>query len=252
MKLHRAIACLLVVGVVLALGAGSVYANPPSPAKNPTRIGGGPSGIQWTPEACTQILQDGSFEGGSPNPDWEEFSTNFGTPLCENGFCGSLGQSARTGTWWAWFGGISSPEETGYLAQTLTIPSGVAELSFWMWSDTDTVDTDYLQVRIDSTPVFTVTGIQTVNYPTWTPITITLNSYADGAPHVVQFYSVTATTGEVTNFHVDDVALCQTVPTGVTLSGLTAAAAPRFPYELALLGGVFVLAAGAATLKRRR
>src|SRR5690606_32233640 len=56
-----------------------------------------------------EIVFDGSFEEGSPNPVWEEASTNFGTPLCAVGSCGSNPAFVpHTGDWWAWFGGIDA------------------------------------------------------------------------------------------------------------------------------------------------
>jgi len=243
----------LLVTLVLMLGAGSVYAAPPGPGRNPAPGQGGASGVVWAPEACTQILQDGSFEDGSPNSYWNEASSNFGTPLCENGFCGSAGQAARTGTWWAWFGGIDAPQEIGSLDQTITFPSGVAVMSFWMWSDTpDTVESDYLQVQIDDTAVYTVTGLETAAYPTWTEITIRLDAYANGSPHKVEFYSVSASTGLITNFHIDDAAVCATTPTSVSLVALDAAAAPAPAWPFAIAGVVALgIVLGAYRLIRR-
>ena len=77
------------------------------------------------------IVGDGSFETGTPNASWEEFSTNFGTPLCD-AVCGlGGGTGPRTGAWWAWFGGTTAAE-TGIITQSVTIPSGSAELTFWL------------------------------------------------------------------------------------------------------------------------
>lgn len=238
----------LVMALVLMLGAGSVYAAPPDPGRHPVPGQGGASGVVWAPEACTDILMDGSFEDGSPNSYWNEASTNFGTPLCENGFCGSAGQAARTGTWWAWFGGIAS-YEVGSLDQDVTFPAtGYAMLNFWLWSETDTVEADYLAVQIDSTPVYTITGIETVNYPTWTQILVPLNAYANGAAHNVKFYSETGTAGDVTNFHVDDAAICSNAPTNVSLVSLDTAAAPAPILPLAVAG---IVALGAVLGARR-
>ena len=46
-----------------------------------------------------QLIVDGSFEAGIPNPNWTETSTNFGTPLCDAS-CGTGSGTAgpRTGT----------------------------------------------------------------------------------------------------------------------------------------------------------
>ena len=51
------------------------------------------------------VVQDGGFEAGTPNPFWTEASTNFGTPLCDEAGCGNGGGTSfpLTGSWWAWF-----------------------------------------------------------------------------------------------------------------------------------------------------
>lgn len=67
-------------------------------------------------------VADPSFESGTPNPSWAETSTNFGSPLCSPGTCGFAG--ARTGSWWAWFGGIDGMLEEGSLTQSaVAIPT---------------------------------------------------------------------------------------------------------------------------------
>lgn len=78
------------------------------------------------------LLQDPSFELYTPNPYWDEYSTNFGTPLC-NANCGT--NMANSGSVWAWFGGTSA-HEVGMLSQTVTIPNGYsALLEFYLWAD---------------------------------------------------------------------------------------------------------------------
>src|SRR5690606_28377098 len=80
----------------------------------------------------TDVIQDGGFEAGEPNPFWDEGSSTFGTILCTVTFCGTGGGTGpHSGTWWAWFGGIDA-NEVGFASQDVTIPSGSAELRFWL------------------------------------------------------------------------------------------------------------------------
>jgi subtilisin-like proprotein convertase family protein len=152
------------------------------------------------------IVGDGSFEAGTPNPEWEEFSSNFGTPLCD-AVCGTGGGTGpRTGLWWAWFGGTTAAE-TGILTQTVTIPSGSAELSFWLEIPATATGTNgFLSVRMDGTEVFRAEET-TPGYGTYAEVTVDVSAYADGGAHDLVFFSTTDAGAAVTNFFVDDVAI---------------------------------------------
>ncbi|HET9494904.1 MAG TPA: zinc-dependent metalloprotease family protein, partial [Chloroflexia bacterium] len=84
-------------------------------------------GATATPTSCPvqNVIVDGSFEAGSPNPYWDEGSTNFGTPLCDAASCGTGGGTAgpRTGAWWSWFGGVQAVEDA-FVSQSVNIPAG--------------------------------------------------------------------------------------------------------------------------------
>ena len=155
------------------------------------------------------VTQDGGFELGSPNPVWDEASTNFGTPLCTVAGCGTgNGTGPRSGTWWAWFGGIGSQLEVGSLNQDLVIAPGAATLTFWLEvpSNNNNPD-DFLAVSIDETEVFRVTGDAAAAYAEYAQVTLDVSAFADGSSHTLTFDSTT-NPGEVsTNFFVDDVAL---------------------------------------------
>jgi hypothetical protein len=178
--------------------------------------GGGPTPTA-TPGGggtCTWVIQpvvpggppgDGSFETGTPNSFWEEFSTNFGTPLCDLN-CGTGGGTGpHTGDWWAWFGGIDALE-TGYLRQTVTIPTGSAFLFYWLEiPSVGSNPADYMSVMIDNTPLVTYT-IASTGFETYAFVSHNISSFANGASHQVRFESTTYG-GGVTNFFVDDVGL---------------------------------------------
>ena len=157
------------------------------------------------------IVQDGSFEAGSPNPFWSESSTNFGTPLCTVAACGTgTGTGPRTGEWWAWFGGIPTFEE-GSVSQVLTIPSGANTLEFYLEQFVCDSASDYLEVTIDGNQLFLTDGGSTLcGQFGYTLQSVDISAYADGGSHTLEFHSeIFANNGNGTNFFVDDVAIIQ-------------------------------------------
>ncbi len=153
------------------------------------------------------VTQDGGFELGSPNPVWDEASTNFGTPLCTVAGCGTgTGTGPRSGQWWAWFGGINAVE-VGSAHQDVVIASGTATLTFWLEvPETTGSSAHFLAVSIDDTELFRVTGDATAPYSEYAQVTLDVSTFADGGMHTVKFDSTT-NGGGVTNFFVDDVSL---------------------------------------------
>jgi uncharacterized repeat protein (TIGR01451 family) len=163
----------------------------------------------------SNVVADGSFEAGAPNPSWDEFSSTFGTPLCDTG-CG--GPPASDGSWYAWFGGISA-EEQGWLEQTLTIPVTSSTLEFDLLVGVCDSANDYLHVAVDGAQVFT-TDPCTVN-GAYTPTFVDISSYADGQEHVLRFDSeIFATNGGNSNFFLDRVVIAAAAsPSVCTASG---------------------------------
>jgi hypothetical protein len=90
-------------------------------------VGGAGTGGAGGGDPCEHIA-DGSFENGSPNSDWAEESTNYGTPLCDSD-CTNGQNLASDGEWWAWFGGIADYEDSS-LSQQVVIPPGANVLTF--------------------------------------------------------------------------------------------------------------------------
>ncbi len=187
-----------------------------------TSDGGGGAGgnNSSTVSNLAEAIQDGSFEDGSPNSFWAEASTNFGTPLCTVAGCGTgTGTGPRTGTWWAWFGGIAAPTEEGSVTQSVTFPSGgSASLTFFLEMPacgTGSGANDFLEVTVDGTQVFLVDATSPLcNTVGYQQQTVDLSAYADGAAHTVAFHSIT--TVESINFFVDDASIASTtcVPGG--------------------------------------
>jgi uncharacterized repeat protein (TIGR01451 family) len=162
------------------------------------------------PVRGTAIVGDGSFETGTPNAVWDEFSASFGTTLCD---ASCSGPAPRTGSWYSWFGGTTAGD-TGSVTQDVVIPDAdSAELSFWVLQNCSTAS-DVLEARIDGTPVWTGAGNDAAcSGAAYREITVDISSYADGGSHELQIYSQTVAGGTPANFFVDDVAI--TADTGV-------------------------------------
>jgi hypothetical protein len=154
------------------------------------------------------IIQDPGFEAGTPNPYWDEYSTNFTSPICSISDCGTGDGSAgpRTGNYWVWLGGTPN-NEFGYVEQTLVIPSNATQLQFYLWFGSANYPSisDYFSVQIDGWEVFWVDATMLANYTTYTPVTVDISAFADGNPHTLNF-SVSSD-GQIVNFNVDDVSI---------------------------------------------
>ncbi len=162
--------------------------------------------------AHAQVADD-SFEVSGPlypaAAPWTQFSSNFGTPLCDGSVFGpGEPTAARTGQWWAWFGGMDTGVEHGVLTQSITIPAGNNSLRFYLNADSDRpTSLDYLRILIDGTPVFGIFNHQLGPYnAAYMPVVIDVTAYS-GATRTLQFDSQTFGGGFLTNFFVDDVTI---------------------------------------------
>ena len=186
---------------------------------SPTRLGP-PSPVQRSAQELralreapsADVVRDGSFELGTPNPFWTEASTNFGTPLCGPG-CSS---NSHTGLWFVWFGG-AGPYEAGSVSQSVIIPYGQpATLSFWVSNVyCSGYDYDYLKVNLDGAPLWVTTAADPSCGAGYRQVTVDVSAYADDAAHLLEFKSEVF--GGITIFFLDDVALDANY--GVTVDG---------------------------------
>ncbi len=152
------------------------------------------------------VVQDGGFEAGTPNPFWNEFSSNFGTPIC-NAACGTGGGSGpHSGSFWAWFGGITGVSETGSVDQNVIIPAESAVLSFWLEIPVANT-TGFLNVEIDGNVLATFTEADQSAYGTYAQVDLDVSAFADGGTHNLAFRSTTNAGGGALNFFVDDISL---------------------------------------------
>ncbi len=229
-------------------GLAGAPANPAPPAQPAPE--GGPLPIE--------LIVDGGFEACVPSaapdacPDWGEFSSNFGSPICDAGWCGTGGGTAgpNGGSVWSWFGGAAGAE-LGWVEQAVVIPAGgTATLSFYFWTGVwGGGATDEFQVVIDGGTVpFWLLGSQLDQPPYntgYSQVVLDLTSWADGGVHTIRFSAIEEA-GLITNMNLDDVSLLWVANLEPTVAiptldawGLTAIAA-------ALAAAAFV------ALRRRR
>ena len=158
----------------------------------------------------SQLLQDGSFEMGTPNSNWSESSTNFGSPICSNSLCGNGGGSgANSGQWWAWFGGAPVHEES-VLSQTLLIPTHATTLEFYLEIPSCDHESDYFEIVLDDLiQLFHTTGADSnCAVLGYRPHVIPLTGFANGQTHTITFRGeIFGTNNSATNFFIDDVAI---------------------------------------------
>ena len=205
--------------VLLSLGVTALMQNAPDSAARKRPSGPRPktqsipinlAPVPDAPAGCANVINDGGFEmGGIPSSTWDpETSTNFGTPVCDVPSCTTGGGASppRTGSIWAWFGGIPTAE-TATLGQTVNIAaSSTATLNFWMRIGTvSSPFTDVLNVRVDGTIV------QSFPEPTtaegaYTLRSINLDAFANGANHQILFEYIGPSTA-TGSYVIDDVTL---------------------------------------------
>lgn len=166
--------------------------------------------------AGMNTVADGGFEAGAFAGIWNEFSLNFGSPVCDTGLCGTgTGTGPRTGLFWTWFGGIGAFEQ-GSMSQDVVIPAGQATLSFWLEQIICDSPADYMAVTIDGNEIYRTDGSSPLcGQLGYTEITIDLTAlgYADGAVHTLEFTSeIFANNGGGSNFFLDDVSIVEEVP----------------------------------------
>ncbi|NNL03879.1 MAG: hypothetical protein HKO85_01230 [Xanthomonadales bacterium] len=155
-------------------------------------------------------VDDYSFEAGTPNPFWTEFSDTFlGTPICDAATCGSPNNTGPAhGSFWAYFGGFLSGAK-GSVSQTVTIPPTARTLAFQLGLPRCDTASDYLEVLIDGNQELVINGEDPAcDIPGYQTRTVDISPYADGGVHTLEFYSETFGLGDgIQMFFVDAVEL---------------------------------------------
>ncbi|MFK8016014.1 MAG: thrombospondin type 3 repeat-containing protein [Gammaproteobacteria bacterium] len=150
-------------------------------------------------------VTDGGLELGRDNPHWNSAGTVF-DPICSQFYCGAaLADAEDGGAFYVWFGGSSLPNDQ-WLTQDVVISSTATTLDFKLLVGVcDSVD-DNLSIEIDGTTVFDFPCDD--SFSVYTPISVPLGVFADGASHTVSFIASTvATNGRNSNFFVDNISI---------------------------------------------
>jgi hypothetical protein len=169
--------------------------------------GGGGGGGDGSGSTFPNTVLDGGFETGTPNSFWIELSTNYGTPICDVGSCGTgTGTGPYQGQYWAWFGGGNY--EDGIVSQNVTIMVGANTLRFYIELPAcETGSWDWFEITIDGNQVYFMDGndpqCNSVGYQVRN---VNIAAYADGGVHTIQFRG-TNDSSNTTNFFVDNVQL---------------------------------------------
>ncbi|HFQ93454.1 MAG TPA: peptidase S8 [Anaerolineae bacterium] len=165
----------------------------------------GVTAVTLTP---ANLIRDGSFELGIPNPEWAEFSSPiFTTPLCNAASCSSA-NLARAGSYWAWFTTNGVVTETGYVSQTLVISNaGSAILDFYLSLPTVSgSEASLFRASLDDDVLFELTDTITnwTAYAGYTLVSRNVTGYADGLTHTLR---LSATVAPGASYYLDDVSL---------------------------------------------
>jgi len=175
------------------------------------------------PGSITNHIEDTGFEAGPGAGFWTEFSTSFGTPICDIASCG-IDWEANTGQYWAWFGGIGGVTETGSVAQDVVIPVAATTISFWSQASTCDLPGDFVELLIDDEQAWLMDGADASCFVTpYQQHSVDITPYTDGGIHSVEFHSITnsASVEQPSSFFIDDIGIIVTVessPSNCSLS----------------------------------
>ncbi|MBT8054868.1 MAG: hypothetical protein KJN69_13330 [Gammaproteobacteria bacterium] len=135
------------------------------------------------------VIFDPSFEKGTPNPDWDEFSSSFGTPICDAACGFGSGSGPLDGDFWVWFGGTFAYEEAR-VSQAVTIPAAATQLNFGLEVNVCNTSADYLQVLVDGVEAYRIDGASDICGDIgYSPQSADISAWADGGLHTVEFHS---------------------------------------------------------------
>ena len=167
------------------------------------------AGWNCTVPSAPGVIPDFSFEAGASGGVWTEASTNFGTPICDVGSCGTGGGTGPSdGDFWVWFGGIGDYEE-GSVSQGVTIPATATDITFDLEQIICDSASDYMEMLVDGNQeFFTDGGSGLCGSLGYTPQAVDISAYADGGVHSLEFHSeIFAVNAGGSNFFLDRIEL---------------------------------------------
>jgi hypothetical protein len=155
------------------------------------------------------LVRDGGFEAGNVPTYWVQTSTNFDSSICDDA-CGTA--VARTGSYFAWFGGAVDRAEAASFEQSGTIEEGVMVLDFHVyWSSSVAAPPDpdaYFRVKIDGDTIFSLTPATAAPYSeAYTRASVDVSAYANGQDHTLRFESNNGEAPASTNILLDDISI---------------------------------------------
>jgi hypothetical protein len=168
--------------------------------------------------ACepAQLLQDPSFEAtagsGGLNDFWDSQTTQGDTV-----FWGDDADTKhiRTGSYVVWLGGYgTSTPETHDASQAVVIPAGSPRyLNYWRWISTVSGGTNLVTFTVDGDTVATEDLTALGADGDWTPQSIDVGAYADGASHTVKVTYTFSGGASDASYYIDDMTLdCSATP----------------------------------------
>jgi hypothetical protein len=173
--------------------------------------------LAYAPSAnAVELVVDGGFEASDvdgDSPAWVEADSLLVTPLCDPDLCGA--DLARTGDWFAWFGGLPNAGHSASVSQSVTIPAGTTALSYWLQSDGGTAPFNAtLTVKVDGTTVKTYTE-QAAPDADYSQQLVNISAFANGAAHTLSFSYLNGAAG-LTSWFMDDVSIETTLSPATT------------------------------------
>ncbi|RME12483.1 MAG: hypothetical protein D6802_04150 [Ardenticatenia bacterium] len=205
----------ILLASLIAVGFLSFFA-PQGQSRRTSSVEAGTTSQTYLPlimmPCSSEVIRDGGFELGLPNPYWRTQS-NVGSSILDN----TPTPPAHSGTWKAWLGGDNLVNEM--LSQTLFIPNGTTNLTLSYWWRVSTLEQthpfDTLTVVLRDTNGTLLQVVETLTdgdaSTTWQQSTWTLSNAYAGQTLVLSFETVTDQ-DDATSFFLDDVSLSLVCP----------------------------------------
>ena len=159
-----------------------------------------------------QVVQDSSFEIGSPNPYWQDSSQNFSSVICSFG-CGTCGGECapNSGSYYLYMGGCNCAVEEAWIKQDILIPhADEAYLKFFFKiPHYEAFSNSYFSVYLDTNLIWqTHDSIASRYKQEYIEVTIDISSFSDQAVHTLKFFAhQEMINAHYTIFLVDDVSM---------------------------------------------
>ncbi len=168
------------------------------------------------------VIGDPGFEGGTPNTAWTEASSNFGSPICDAASCGTgTGTGPNSGSFWAWFGGITGVVEEASVSQDVDIPSVTVGTTLFLSFAFEAAvcdGTGFLEILIDGNQEFLIDETDPLcGVLGYSNFDVDITAY-QGQTVNLSFNSITQGDAGL-NFFIDDVGLSALGPPLATIGG---------------------------------